>query len=311
MITEYKGPLYLSAAASIWGGMYVASKYALDAIPPFTLLFLRYFIASIVLLWWCRRSQVEVIPRQDKWMFIQISFFGYFLSLAAQFIGTKLSSAHMGAVITSLSPVFQSGFAILLLGEKIAGKQILALALSLAGVMIVTGVSGISGGEAVNPGNAYFLAAACLWGYYSILSKKVSDRHPTLRITTFGIVLATFLAFPPALLELQLWDAAILGNPLVLLSILYLALIATTVAYYCWNKGLALTNPHQAGLFFFLQAIVGSILGYSLLHEILSLTFFIGSLLILAGVYFVLANNKKNGGPHSGYPEGQSGNRNY
>ena len=112
MVTSVKGPLYLGIAASIWGGRYLAGKYALGTIPPFTLLFIRYFLAAIILLTLCKWKQIPVIPREDKWLWFQIGFFGYFRSIAAQFLGAKMSSAYMGAVITSLSPVFQSIFAI-------------------------------------------------------------------------------------------------------------------------------------------------------------------------------------------------------
>lgn len=289
MASNLKGPLYLGAAASIWGGMYVASKYALHTVPPFTLLFIRYALAAAALLGWCRIRRTAVIPREDRWLLFQIGFFGYFLSIAAQFIGTKLATAHMGAVITTLSPVFQSGFAIWLLRAKMNFRQSVAIGVSLAGVLVITCTNGVSRAETFNPGNLFFLAAACLWGYYSVLAKKAALRHTTLQITTWGILWAALLAIPPALSEVHSWNMAraLSGWP-VLLSILYIALLSTTIAFFCWNKGVALTNPHQAGLFFFLQPVVGSILGWLILGEVLSPSFFAGSLLILAGVYFVM-----------------------
>jgi drug/metabolite transporter (DMT)-like permease len=288
MPIHLRGPFYLSAAAAIWGGMYVASKYALEVVPPFTLLFLRYFFAAITLVLLCRQSRIEIIPQQDRGTLFQIGFLGYFLSVAAQFIGTKLSSAHMGAVITTLSPVFQSGFAILLLGERITIKQIIAIGLSLAGVLIITGMPDSRAGETSFYGNLFFLLAACLWGYYSVLSKKIAIRHSSLRITTWGIILATGFSLPPAISEIDTWNFAVLNSVPVIFSIGYLAVISTTAAYYCWNKGLSMMNPHKAGLFFFLQSIVGSILGYFVLDESLSLSFLGGTLLIIAGVYFIL-----------------------
>jgi len=288
MAINIMGPLYLSAAAAIWGGMYVASKYALDVVPPFTLLFLRYFFAAITLILLCRHSKIEIMPQEDRGTLFQIGFFGYFLSIAAQFIGTRLSSAHMGAVITTLSPVFQSGFAILLLGEKITAKQVTAIGFSLAGVLVITGLPGEAAGEPFFYGNLFLLLAACLWGYYSVLAKKIATRQPVLRITTWGIIMATGFALLPAVSEINTWDAAVLKSLPVILSIGYLAVLSTTVAYYCWNKGLSLMNPHQAGLFFFLQSIVGSILGWLILDESLSFPFFAGSFLIIAGVYFIL-----------------------
>lgn len=297
MLTNYKGAIYLSAAAIIWGGMYVSSKYVLDFIPPLTLLCIRYILATFILIIWCRWRQVKVIPEQDKGIFFQMGFFGYFLSIAAQFIGTKFSTAHMGAVITTLSPVFQSGFAILLLGEKMTRKQVTAMGLSFIGVMVITGVANINRGQALNSGNLFFLGAAALWGYYSVLAKKVAERHSILCITTMGMILGTMFTIPIALTELNDWDIANLMNPFVAFSIFYLAFFSTVVAYYCWNKGIALTNPHRAGLFFFLQAIAGSVLGCVLLGETLSFSFFLGSLLVLLGVYLVLDNEPKQDEP--------------
>ncbi|PGD18290.1 EamA family transporter, partial [Bacillus pseudomycoides] len=43
------GAICLSLAASIWGGMYVVSKYVLDFVPPLTLVWLRFIIAFVVL----------------------------------------------------------------------------------------------------------------------------------------------------------------------------------------------------------------------------------------------------------------------
>ena len=289
MTTTYQGALYLSLAASIWGGMYVASKYALEVISPFTLLFMRFFLASILLIGWCRRTGTEVVPKSDKWTLFQIGFVGYFLSIAAQFVGTKLSTAHMGAVITTLSPVFQSGFAVLLLGEKLMSKHVASSIMALVGVSIITGFGDIDGDEALNAGNLFLLAAAVFWGYYSVLAKKIAANHSALQITTWGIVVATALTAAPALLELGKWQMGELQKPLVLLSVGYLAVIATAAAFFCWNKGLSLLNSHQAGLFFFLQPLVGSLLGYIMLDETLSVSFYFGSLFILVGVCSLIA----------------------
>jgi drug/metabolite transporter (DMT)-like permease len=290
--TDWKGPLYLSIAAAIWGGMYVASKYALDTIPPFTLLFIRYLVAAVILVAWCRRLRIPVLPQSDRGLLFRIGFFGYFLSIASQFIGTRLSTAHLGAAITTLSPVFQSGFAVWLLGAAMSRRQGAALLLSGAGVLVIAEPAGLGRGETLNPGNLFLLVAAGLWGYYSVLAKQAAERHSSLQITTVGILWAALFSLPAALAERSAWDPAALRSVPVWLSVAYVSVIATTVAYYCWNKGLALTNPHRAGLFFFLQPVVGTLLGWGLLGETLTVAFGAGSLLILAGVYLSLDNPK-------------------
>jgi drug/metabolite transporter (DMT)-like permease len=282
------GFIYLAAAASIWGGLYVVSKYVLDIVPPFTLLFLRYLIAFAVLAAVCRYQNISLIPRNNKWTLIQIGLLGYFCSIAFQFLGTKYSSAHMGAVITTLSPVFQSGFAILLLHEPITPRQIVSISLSFAGVLIINGLSGFSEAGGIQLGAIFLLLAALFWGYYSVLSKKISTQYSALQITTIGILIAAIASFPAALLEAGTFDFTHLLAWPVLLCILYVAVVSTAVAFLFWNKGLALVPSHQSGLFFFFQPLVGSFLGWAILGEHLTASFYIGSLLILIAVYIIM-----------------------
>lgn len=284
-----RGALYLSLAACIWGGMYVVSKYALDFVPPLTLLFLRFVIAAVALGWLNWRQKSPLLPRRDRGLLFQIGAIGYFLSISAQFVGTKLSSAHMGAVITTLSPLFLSLFAILLLKEAMSFKQKLAMGLACVGVLIVMGLPDESyAGQTQWLGNLALLLAAVFWGYYSVLARKASRRHTSLQITTWGIWVATVLTLPFTLLERQQWSPEVMLTWPIILSVLYLGVVSTAVAAFCWNKGLSLMSAHQVGLFFFLQPVVGSLLGWLLLGEALTLSFFWGSALIIAGVYLVL-----------------------
>lgn len=287
-MTNVKGALCLSAAAGIWGGMYVVSKYILAVVPPFTLLASRYIIAFIVLAIICRYNRISLIPRTNKIILFQIGFFGYFLSIAGQFIGTKLSSAHMGAVITTLSPVFQSAFAIWLLQEPLTARQLISIALSFAGVLIMNGVDGFAGGGHLQTGAFFLLLAALFWGYYSVLVRKISNHYSALQITAIGVFIAAAASLPAAWYELDGLEFTLLLTGPVLFSLFYIGIISTAVAFLLWNKGLALVPAHQAGLFFFLQPLVGSFLGWAVLDEHLSWSFYLGSLLILVAVYLVM-----------------------
>lgn len=112
------GAFYLSLAAGIWGGMYVVSKYVLDFVPPLTLVVLRFIIASVVLGLIFLATRDKPVAKEDIKLMAWLGFIGYTVSIGAQFAGTWLSSAHMGAVITSASPAFIVIFGVLLLKEK-------------------------------------------------------------------------------------------------------------------------------------------------------------------------------------------------
>lgn len=285
MKTKIAGPLYLSLAAAIWGGMYVVSKFALGEIPPMTLLFIRYVIASIVMGLICWKKKIPLLLKKHWGLLFQIGFIGYFISIAAQFIGTNLSSAHMGSLITTLSPMFLSVFAIVLLKEQMTFRQGLALILAFAGVVVIVGLTALDGAGGNVWGILFLLLAGISFGYYSAVSRKASRYYSPIQLTTIGIWIATIFTFPTIFFEAGEWRVSDLLSWPIILSALYIGIISTAVAFFSWNKGLQLTPSHRAGLFFFLQPMVGSLFGWLFLHEYLSVSFFIGSLFILGGVY--------------------------
>jgi len=59
-----------------------------------------------------------------------------------------------------------------------------------------------------------------------------------------------------------------------------------------WNRGLQLLNASSGGLFFFFQPVVGAVLGWLILGERIGAMFWIGSILILSGVLFVISEKK-------------------
>ncbi|MBK6794164.1 MAG: DMT family transporter [Anaerolineales bacterium] len=127
-------------AASIWGGMYVVSKVVLEVIPPFTLLLLRLIMGAIVLgivIYFRNRKTGAVSPMTKEffWRSFLVGFVGYGISLGFQFVGTKLSTASNGSLVTSATPAFVLLFAPFLLGEKPTARGVIALILSTLGVL--------------------------------------------------------------------------------------------------------------------------------------------------------------------------------
>src|SRR6185369_1438158 len=88
-------------AASIWGGMYVVSKVVLEVIPPFTLLSIRLIMgaATLGLIILFRKNRTS-FTREQFWKSLLVGFVGYGVSLGFQFVGTKLSTASNGSLVT-------------------------------------------------------------------------------------------------------------------------------------------------------------------------------------------------------------------
>ncbi|MED4442770.1 DMT family transporter [Bacillus thuringiensis] len=288
------GAIYLSLAASIWGGMYVVSKYVLDFIPPLTLVWLRFIIAFVVLYGILKlaekKQKKKVTIRKKDWLlFAWIGFIGYFISITCQFIGTKLSDAHTGSLVTSATPAFMVIFAALILKEKLTARRLLSTIIATIGVIIVIGWDIEIGSYFI--GTIILVGAAITWALLSIYVKIASIQFSSLVITTYAIFFSLFFITPFMIWELQ---AASIGtvNTYVILGVLYLGIVSTAGAFFLWNKGLELLDASIGSLFFFFQPIVGSLLGWLLLNETLNSNFFIGGILIICSVFITTFEKK-------------------
>ncbi|MCU5471660.1 DMT family transporter [Bacillus paranthracis] len=288
------GAICLSLAASIWGGMYVVSKYVLDFIPPLTLVWLRFIIAFVVLYMILKitekkQKKTVTIRKKDWLLFAWIGFIGYFISITCQFIGTKLSDAHTGSLVTSATPAFMVIFAAIILKEKLTARRMLSTIIATIGVIIVIGWDIEIDSYFI--GTIILVGAAITWALLSIYVKIASAQFSSLVITTYAIFFSLFFITPFMIWEFQ-------SNPIehmnlyVVLGVLYLGIVSTAGAFFLWNKGLELMDASIGSLFFFFQPIVGSLLGWFLLNETLNSNFFIGGILIICSVFITTFERK-------------------
>jgi drug/metabolite transporter (DMT)-like permease len=273
-------------AAGIWGGMYVVSKVVLDIIPPFSLVSLRLILGAACLAMVGLVRGGFVIKPAQAWRAVGIGVVGFGVSVGLQFNGTKLSSAANASLLTSASPAFILLFARMMLGEHLSGRRLAALILATAGALAVIrpGAAGAVAGAAW--GNLALVGAAVTWGLYSVLVKMASRQMGTLELSLLAFLGGLLVSLPGAALEAPAFDLQVL-NGWVLMGVLYLGLVSTALAFYLWNKSLALLEAGVVSLLFFAQPVVGVCLGAALLGESLSGGFWVGAVLIAAGLILV------------------------
>lgn len=287
-MTRLLGALYLTLAAAIWGGTYVVSKVVMESIPPMTLVVIRYVIAFIVL-WAVLRlaGGGDKVARKDWGKLARYGLVGYTISIGAQFIGTHLSTAHMGSVITSASPAVIALFAAWMLKEKMTWRKLVSLVVATLGVLIVIGAD-LGGESGTLAGNLFLVVAALTWGLYTVLGKALTNCYSALTISFWATMFGVLFTLPLSAGELA-WQGFVMPTSLgVWLGVLFLGIVSTAVAFFLWAKGFAMMEAGTAALFFFVQPVCGSLLGWWLLGEHLSLSFLIGSVLIVASVAFSL-----------------------
>lgn len=281
------GSFFLSLAASIWGGMYVVVKVVVKVIPPFELVWLRYFIAVIVLLIiGLSTKQSWKIAKKDWLLIFLIGLIGNTISIVTQETGTMLSTAQTGAVITSTTPAFMVIFARLILKEKITFQKALSIILATVGVMLIVGFGKIDMKHQL--GGFSLLIAALTWALMSVLVKRIPGHYSQIVVTAYSSLTAVILLSPFTISRLMKLGLHTLMEPTICGGILYLGIISTACGFLLWNKGLQLLNASSGGIFFFFQPIIGTFLGWLLLGENIGLTFWIGTFLIFSGVFLVI-----------------------
>lgn len=281
------GAIFLSLAASIWGAMYVVVKVVVEVVPPLELVWMRYLIAVIALgIIGIMMRQSWKIAKKDWLIIFLVGLIGNTISIVTQEMGTMLSTAQMGAIITATTPAFMVVFARLILKESITLKKCFSIILATIGVGIVVGNGQIDVAQQL--GGLYLLLAALTWALMSVFVKKVPSHYSQIVVTTYTSMIAVMLLTPFVLPRLKNLDLASVLQPTISGGLLYLGIISTAGGFLLWNKGLQLMNASSGGLFFFFQPIVGTFLGWLLLGETIGLSFWIGSLLIFSGVFIVI-----------------------
>lgn len=288
MSNTLRGAIYGLTAAAIWGGMYVVSDLVLPIIPPFTLLTIRLLlgIATLGLIMWRTRAQFP--NRRGVLKILTVGFLGFGISVGAQFVGTDLSNAINGALVTSASPAFILLFAVLVLGERLKLRNVIAVVLATIGVLVIIDLAQADFSSAKFTGNVALTVAAVTWGLYSVLVRRVSAQLDTLGITLIAFCGGLLLTIPAAVLELPQRPIGDI-NAAVMLGIVYLGIVSTAGAMWLWNRAFALVDASVASLFFFAQPLVGALLGAVIGQEI-TVSLLIGGGLIAMGLLVSLYN---------------------
>jgi drug/metabolite transporter (DMT)-like permease len=285
------GSIYLTLAASIWGGMYVVVKVVVAVIPPLELVWMRYLvaIAALLIIGFMTRQKWRIEKRYFL-LIIAIGVIGNAISIVAQETGTMLSTAQMGAIITSSTPAFMVIFARLLLKEPLTLKKSLSVCLATIGVFLIVGIGDMDLSSKL--GGIALLIAALTWALMSVLVKRLPSDYSQIVVTTYSILVALIVLTPFVLPRLHAINFSELTHPAIWGGLLYLGIVSTAGGFLLWNRGLQMLNASSGGIFFFFQPVVGTLLGWLILGEKIGVTFWIGSILILIGVFFTLIEKK-------------------
>lgn len=274
---------YLIIVFVLWGSLYVVSKYVLGKLPVFTISFVRFTLAYLALTLF-QRGKKQKVEREAKPYIFLIGAAGYFIAVGAQLLGTKYIGASAASLMNALNPITMVIFAAMILKEKLTVKKILGILLAVAGVYVIIG----RGAENINSfGVILSLFAVLLWSFVSVCTRRATGKYELLQITRYAVGIAALCYLPVCIYEV-VYTGGIEVDISCILSLIYMGVVCTGVAYLLWNKSLSLLPAGTCSAFYPIQPMVSAMLGALFLQETIGISFIIGAGLIVAGILISL-----------------------
>jgi drug/metabolite transporter (DMT)-like permease len=279
--------LLLCIAALCWAGNAIVGRLAAGHIPPVTLSFLRWFLAFLIILPFAWRHLARdwgaIRSRFGTMIVISVIGIGAFNTL--QYWALEYTQALNTLLLQSAGPLFVAAWSLILLGVRLTLAQAGGIALSLTGVLVILLHGDLTALASIefNKGDIIFTVAMAVFGLYSVLSLKRPEIHG-LSFASF-----TFGCGAVCLVPLLIWE--LLTRPVMqldttnLLSLVYVAVFPSTMAYLCYNRSMQLIGANRAAPFFHMVPLFGSAMAMVFLGERPQPFHVIGFALVLTGVF--------------------------
>lgn len=269
----------------VWGLNFVVIKLGLHNMPPLMLAGLRFVLVAFPALLFVARPKVPLSLLLGYGLTISFGQFA-FLFCAIKF--------GMPAGLASLVLQAQAFFTIILgagvFGERLQGKQLAGIALAVFGVLVLIEAS-LTGQHIPMIGFALTLAAAFSWACGNIFNKKImshSSRPPVMSLVVWSALIPVVPFMVASLIfegPAPMLQSLVNIDLTTILSLIYLAFVATIVGYGIWGSLLGRYETWRVAPLSLLVPVVGMASAALLLGESLSLLQLGGAVLIMAGLY--------------------------
>jgi drug/metabolite transporter (DMT)-like permease len=288
--------LLLSITAMCWAGNAIVGRLAAGHIAPVTLSFLRWSLAFLIILpfAWKHLARDWNAIRSRLGTMIVLSVTGVAAFNTLQYWALEHTQALNTLLLQSAAPLVVAVWSLILLGVRLTLAQACGVVLSLTGVLVILLHGDLTTLENIdfNKGDLIFVVALVIFALYSVLSLKRPNIHG------LSFVAFTFGAGAACLIPLFIWE--LFARPLMaitpanLLTLFYVALFPSTLAYLCFNRGVQLIGANRAAPFFHVVPVFGTVMSIAFLGEHPQAFQFLGFALVLTGV--IVASRKPKSG---------------
>ncbi len=273
---------HIAALSSIliWGVTFVQTKILLEYLSPVEILIFRFAIALLIL--YAMHPKRYRPSVSDELKFIGLGFSGIFLYYILENVSLEYTQAANVGLLVSTSPLLTAILAhFFLKNEKLSLNLFIGFFMAITGIfiMVFNKLGGISVGDMLA-----FLGALS-FGVYSVLLRNINSRYHYLYVTQksflYGLIFMVIYAF----LTHSRFHINVLGKPVVLFNLLFLAIFASGVCFVLWRIAVESIGSVATSNYIYLIPLLNAAAAVVVLNEKITTTLTVAGFLILGGLF--------------------------
>lgn len=286
-----KAYLVLTIVSLLWGVASPVIKYTLNFIPPYSFLFWRFLLTSLIFLpIFIYLFLRQPIKAKDWPWLIFLGFLSTPLSLILLFVGYEKTTSMDGVLISATAPIFITIGGALFLKEQVTKTERIGLIIAVIGSLITVSQPIFEGNlfKGSLTGNFLVFLSVIAWVLFALLAKKKSFKYHPVIPTAIGFFVGLITIIPFVIFK---ENSSILNfkfeilNLNALIGVLYMVIFSSVIAYTLYLYGLSLIEASETTIFAYLQPIFAAPFALWWLGEKITLPFLLGAAFIALGVF--------------------------
>ncbi len=279
--------LKLLCTAFFWGGTFIAGRVLSRDMDPFAAAFLRFTIASLVLLAYIylREGRLPGLSIKQGIAIVLLGMTGVFAYNVLFFSGLQTVTAGRASLIIALNPIAISLLSSIIFKEKLTVVKLIGIVLSISGAVVVITNGDLSGifNNSIGLGELMIFGCVASWVTYSLIGKTVmSGLSPLVSVgysAVAGAILLAVPAFNQGLIN------SIAGYSVHhWISLVYLGLFGTVLGFVWYYEGINIVGPMKSSVFINFVPVSAIILAFLILGEPVTISLVTGASLVICGV---------------------------
>lgn len=274
-------------AITLWGMSYIwTDKLIALGIPILYFVFVRILLAGVILfLFNTAYGRIKRIQRKDLMKFMLLAFFEPFIYFICETFGLKLTgSPTLSAMVIATIPIFSIGAGMIFFKEKVNFVNIIGIAFSLIGIVMVAMAKGELGEHFIWGIVLLLIAVIAEVGHASI-TKSLSGNYSSQIIVMYQFLIGSIYLLPLFIwkgldgFEAERYFSAEVWYPLICLAIL-----CSSLAFSLWVSTIKNLGVAKSSIFSALIPVAAAIIAWVLGHEYLNSRQWIGIAVSTLGV---------------------------